>query len=47
MLPQNFSFAAATAEKRGFAAHRAKNRKSLRKSNRLLQQALFFILFPR
>jgi hypothetical protein len=45
-LPQNFSFAAATAEKRGFVAHRAKNRKSLRKTNRVLQQALYLELIP-
>jgi hypothetical protein len=36
---QNFSFATATAEKRSFTARRAKNCKSLCKSNRLLQQA--------
>jgi hypothetical protein len=39
-LLQNFSFATTTAEKRSFAAQRAKNCKSLCKSNRLLQQAL-------
>jgi hypothetical protein len=38
-LLQNFSFATATAEKRSFVARRAKNCKSLCKSNRLLQQA--------
>jgi nucleoside-diphosphate-sugar epimerase len=43
-LLQNFSFATATAEKRGFAVHRAKNRKSLCKSNRLLQQALISLI---
>jgi hypothetical protein len=44
-LSQNFSFATATAEERGFAARRAKNRKSLRKTNRVLRQALMSVLF--
>ncbi|MDR2478957.1 MAG: hypothetical protein LBD48_06570, partial [Treponema sp.] len=39
-LLQNFSFATATAEKRSFTARRAKNCKSLCKTNRVLQQAL-------
>jgi hypothetical protein len=38
-LLQNFSFATVTAKKCCFAARRAKNCKSLCKSNRLLQQA--------
>jgi hypothetical protein len=37
---QNFNFATATVKKCSFAARRAKNCKSLCKSNRLLQQAL-------
>jgi hypothetical protein len=39
-LLQNFSFATVTVKKCSFAARRAKNCKSLCKSNRLLQQAL-------
>jgi uncharacterized pyridoxamine 5'-phosphate oxidase family protein len=46
---QNFSFATASAEKRSFAARRAKNCKSLCiepkvRSNRLLQQAQRFVM---
>jgi hypothetical protein len=42
---QNFSFATATAEKRSFTARRAKNCKSLCKTNRVLQQAQQRVLF--